>query len=634
MIDFLANILGYVMDLCYLIVPNYFVDIILFTILTKILLLPVSLWTNRNGLKMVSILPQVNRIKARYYGDRERIGDEQAAMYKKEGYRPLLTIVPLALQIIILMGMIGVIHSITDSGLAPALGLIPVEDGGWTWLMPLLAGGAAVLLSLAQNRINPLQKEQSRAEQMSTNGLSVAISLVLGFFVSVGVAEYWIFSNLFSILVQLVCNLIQPPAKYVDYEALAESRKELEKLNAIGADRNSKELRRREKADYKRFFKVANKHLVFYSESSGFYKYFENIIAELLRRTNVVIHYVTSDPEDQIFAIAAKESRIQPYYIGENRLITLFMKMDADTVVMTMPDLNTYHLKRSMIRKDIEYVYVFHGMFSGLSTLRAGALDHFDTLLVPAHGFVDEMKAWNRKKGLPDQKMVPCGYGVVDNMAEQYDKMEKTENPVKTVLIAPSWQPDNVMEMCLHDLAEPLLAAGYDITVRPHPQYLRRFPGQMEALVQSCEKYNKDRFRFQMGFASNETVFASDVLVTDWSNIGYEFALATKKPVLFVNTPRKMVNPEWTEEDIEKYSTDAKIRDIIGVALEPGDVREKARETVDKLVANRAEYAETIENVRQTRLCHFGESGKYGAQYLIARMLERQREKKEGAKKA
>lgn len=634
MIDFLAKIFGYVMDLCYAMVPNYLIAIVLFTLLTKMLLLPVSLWTNRNGLTMVAILPQANRIKARYYGDRERIGDETAAMYKKEGYHPLLTIVPLAIQIIILMGMIGVIHTITDTGLAPKLGLIPVQDGGWTWLMPLLAGGAAVLLSLAQNKINPLQKEQSRAEQMSTNGFSIAISLVLGCFVSVGVAVYWICSNVMSILVQLACNLIQPPAKYVDYEALEESRKELARLDAIGAEGKTKELRRREKADYKRFFKVANKHLVFYSEGSGFYKYFENIIAELLRRSNVIIHYVTSDPKDQIFAIAEKEPRIQPYYIGENRLITLFMKMDADMVVMTMPDLNTYHLKRSMVRKDIEYIYVFHGMFTGLSTLRAGAFDHFDTLLVPAPGFVGEMQAWNRKKGLPDQKMVPCGYGVIDNMAAEYDKMEKKENEVKTVLIAPSWQPDNVMELSLHDLAEPLLAAGYDITVRPHPQYLRRFPGQMEALVKSCETYDPARFRFQMGFSSNETVFSSDVLVTDWSNIGYEFALATKKPVLFVNTPRKMVNPEWTEEDIENYSTDAKIRDIIGVALEPGEVREKARETVDSLIQNREEYADIIEDVRHNRLCHFGESGKYGAKYLIDQMLRRQKEKKEGTQRA
>lgn len=628
MIDFLADIFWYVMELCHALAANYFWDIVLFTLITKIILLPVSLWTNRNGLKMVSVMPAVNRIKAEFYGDRERIGDEQAAMYKKEHYHPFLTIVPLALQIIILMGMIGVIHKVTDTGLAPALGLTPVQDGGWTWLMPLLAGGAAVVLSFAQNRINPLQREQSRAEQWASNGLSIAISFILGAFVSVGVAVYWICSNLFTIFVQLMCNVIEPPAKYVDYDELRESREALEKLDAIGSKAVSKEDQKREKADYKAFFKVANKHIVFYSESSGFYKYFENIIAELLRCTNVVIHYVTSDPADQIFTIAQTQPRIRPYYIGEKKLITLFIRMDADIVVMTVPDLETYHLKRSRARKDVEYVYVFHGMFTGLSTLRAGALDHFDTLLTPAPGFDGEMHAWNEQHNLPDQRMVPCGYGVIDNMAAQYDRMEKTENPVKKILIAPSWQPDNVMELSLHDLAEPLLAAGYDITVRPHPQYLRRFPGKMEALIEESKRYDSERFRFQMGFSSNETVFASDLLVTDWSNIGYEFALATKKPVLFVNTPRKMVNDEWTEEDIRKYSTDAAIRDIIGVALDPSDVREKAGETVQMLLEKRADYAEIIENVRRTRLYHFGESGQYGAQYLIDRMVENAKKKK------
>ena len=214
MIDFLAKIFGYVMDWCYSLTGGYVAAIALFTLLTKILLLPLSLWTNRNGLRMVSIMPDVNRLKLKYYGDKERIGDETAALYKEKHYSPFLSLIPLAIQIIILLGLIGVIHNITDSGEAASLGLIPSRDGGWTWLMPLGAGLAAILLSIAQNRINPLQREQSRAEQLSSNGVSIAISFILGIFVSVGVALYWIFSNLFSILVQLACNLIMPPKKY------------------------------------------------------------------------------------------------------------------------------------------------------------------------------------------------------------------------------------------------------------------------------------------------------------------------------------------------------------------------------------------------------------------------------------
>ncbi|MCD8087750.1 MAG: membrane protein insertase YidC [Oscillospiraceae bacterium] len=628
MIDFLAKIFGYVMDLCYAIVPNYVVAIALFTLLTKIILMPVSLWTNRNGLKMVALMPELNRIKVQYYGDREKIGDEQAALYKRKHYRPLLSTIPLIIQIIILLGMIGVIHTVTDTGAAPALGRIPVTDGGRTWFMPLGAGLAAVVLSFAQNRINPLQREQSKAEQLSSNGVSVGISLVLGVFVSAGVALYWIYSNLFSILVQLACNAIMPPKKYVDYEELEVSRKELEALDQFGQTQ-TKELKKRERADYKRFFHVANKRLVFYSEASGFYKYFQNTIESLLERTNVVINYVTSDPDDQIFALAEKEPRIQPYYIGERRMITLFMKMDADIVVMTMPDLDTYHFKRSYVRKDVEYVYMFHGIFSGLVTLRKGALDHFDTLLTPTPGFEVEMRGWNEKMGLPNQKMVPCGYGVIDNMAVEYDHMEKRENPVKTVLVAPSWQEDNILDSCLADLVEPLLAAGFDVTVRPHPQYIRRFPQRLEKLMHDCEGYDKERFRFQLNFSSNETVFSSDVLVTDWSNIGCEYALATKKPVMYINTPMKRVNEAWTDEDIARCAPDAKLRDVMGAALEVADVRAKAAATALDMIENRAAYAETLETVRQEKLYHFGESGRYAADYLISRMLENQKKKKD-----
>ena len=75
-----------------------------------------------------------------------------------------------------------------------------------------------------------------------------------------------------------------------------------------------------------------------------------------MTRSNIVIHYVTNDPNDAIFTLAESEPRIRPYYIGKTKLITLLMKMDADMVVMTCPDLDNFHLKRSYVRKDIEYV--------------------------------------------------------------------------------------------------------------------------------------------------------------------------------------------------------------------------------------------------------------------------------------
>ena len=83
------------------------------------------------------------------------------------------------------------------------------------------------------------------------------------------------------------------------------------------------------------------------------------MIEYLLNHTNIIIHYVTSDSEDQIFELAKDHSQIRPYYIGEKRLITLMMKMDADIVVMTMPDLENYHIKRSYVRAGISNTFMF-----------------------------------------------------------------------------------------------------------------------------------------------------------------------------------------------------------------------------------------------------------------------------------
>jgi hypothetical protein len=57
-------------------------------------------------------------------------------------------------------------------------------------------------------------------------------------------------------------------------------------------------------------------------------------------------------------------------------------------------------------------------------------------------------------------------------------------------------------------------------------------------------------------------------------------------------------------------------------------VGQKAAEAVNKMISGREEYAEILEQVRRERLYHFGESGKYGAQYLIERMVENQKKKK------
>ena len=624
--DKITHVIGipltWLLEKCHGVVNNYVLAIFVFTFLTKVILLPVSLWTNKNGIIMIKMMPELNRLKVKYYGDKETISDETQALYKREKYNPISSSVPMIIQVILLMGVIDAVKQMLG-GVESVLNAVPVEAGGITWAMPLLAALAALALGIGQNLLNPLQKEQTKRDQWFTNGVSIAISLFLGAFVSVGTCVYWIASNLFTIPFQWLMNKMMPPEKYVDYEALEESRKDLAVLDSL-KEEVSKEDKKQEREDYKRFFSVANKHLVFYSERSGFYKYFQNIIAYLLEHSNIIIHYVTNDPKDQIFDIAKSEPRIRPYYIGQQKIITLMMKMDADMVITTTHELDTYYLKRSYVRKDIEYIYVPHAMVSTNMTSNKGCVDHYDTVFCVGKHQLEELQEAEEMYGTKKKNLVPVGYGMLDNMLEAYASMPEDTHERKRILVAPSWQEDNLLDSCIDRLVEQLYDPKHFVVVRPHPEYVKRFPGKVKALQDKFAALDPQLFLFETDFSSNVSIYTADMLITDWSGIVQEFCYTTKKPGLMINTPMKVMNPEYTR--YKNLPLDITMRNILGKTLELNEL-DKTRATVEELFNSAAFYEQQITDMTEEYVYNIGESGRIGGRYILKQLMQRDMER-------
>ncbi len=614
------GLFNWILGACYNLLGNYGLAIILFTLISKIILLPISIWVQKNSIKMVKLMPELNMIKVKHFGDKDTIADETQKLYKREGYNAFASVIPTFVQLFILICLIGTIRQNVDSGqydpmfLGIDLSLVPAEAKGLLVLAPILAGVSALLLSISQNKMNVLQAEQSKGMQYGTLAFSVGLSLWLGWFVPAGVAVYWISSNLMSIVQQWILNKMIDPRKHVDYEKLEASQKELKELGNIDSQKKrTSEQVKREKEDYKRFFSIDNKHLVFYSESSGFYKYFKGVVEYVLKHTKVIIHYITSDPDDIIFSLAEKEPRIKPYYIGEKKLITLMMKMDADIVVMTMPDLENYHIKRSYIRKDIEYIFIPHSMCSLNLTMRTASIDHFDTIFCTGKHQVEETQKTEIAYGLPKKNLVEWGYCLLDDMRSDYSSIKPAEE--KTVLIAPSWQKDNIVDSCLEDMLDALRGKDYKIIVRPHPQHVRHQPEKMEMLK---TKYaNDSNIEIQTDFSSNDTVFQADMMITDWSGIAYEYSFTTYKPVIFIDTPMKIMNPEYTRIDTEPFNI--WMRDILGTVIKPEDVS-GIGDVVDSMYEHADEYRETIKKYAYDYVYNLDNSSEVGGKYIIAEL--------------
>lgn len=671
------------MKWCWMLVGNYGWAIILFTLATKLVLLPLSVWIHKNSIQMVKIQPEINFLKANHYGDMDTIAEEQSKLFKKHKYRPMLSLIPLVAQIVLLLGVVQIIYHPLDylfaidpahvAELAEICGIdtasssyqlelieaikggaldgiknsvspliqsfdgeflgfnlstVPSEVWGIYVLMPIIAGLSSWLMCFTQNLSNVLQHEQSKLNQHGMTILSVGISLYLGIGVPAGIAWYWVASNIFSIIQMYILNAVINPKKYVDYDALERSRKALADIEALehgkGKDPNYRENRAREKKDYKRFFSVVNKHLVIYSEKSGFYKYFEAVINELLARSNIVIHYITNDPNDAIFALAEQQPRIKPYYIGLKKMIPLMMKAEADIIVMTTPDLDKYYIKRSIMKKDIEYVYIPHDMMSIHMGFREGALDAFDTIFCVGPHAIREIRATEEVYKLPAKKLVEFGYPLADKLIEagKAERAAHVAGPRKEILIAPSWQEDNLLDSCIDSLIESLYCDEYHLTVRPHPEYVKRYSARMQAITEKYDHLVGEGLTFELDFTANKSVYSADLLITDWSGIALEYCFATRRPAIFVNTKIKCMNPNW--EKINCMPTEIALRDVVGVSVDK-DKLSQARDIAEDLFARADEFEIKIGEVLESHIYNQGKAGQVGANYLLSSLVEKRK---------
>lgn len=481
------------------------------------------------------------------------------------------------------------------------------------FLIPVFAGLSALVMCIVQNKINVLQVEQNAFAQWGMTIFMIAFSCYFAFLVPAGVGVYWIFGNLFSIPVMYLVNIIYNPRKYIDYETLNKLKKK-----AKEESKTKKENNKLSRKYYKEICKNNNlekMNLMFYSEQSGFYKYFKNIIEALLEKSDEIIYYVTSDPKDNIFN--NKNPRIKPYYISGNHLIALMMKLECKMVVMTTPDLEKYHIKRSKVKKNIEYVYVDHACSSLNMTYRTGAFDHFDTIFVVSRSQGIEVRELEKLRGSKRKRIVKCGYGLIDNMIASYNALEKKENEKPTILIAPSWQYDNILESCLDNILSELVCDKYKVIVRPHPQYIKRFPIQMESIIEKYQSQFNENFAIETDFSSNVTVYTADMVITDWSAIAFEFSFTTDKPTLFINTQMKVVNKDY--EKIKLKPFDITGRNKVGKAISKEETNNISA-VVQEMLENQQSYAQDIRELKNSYFYNLGHSGEAAAEYIIGRI--------------
>jgi hypothetical protein len=367
----------------------------------------------------------------------------------------------------------------------------------------------------------------------------------------------------------------------------------------------------KEVAHYRRFKKlsVQDRSIVFYAEHSGYYPYFEGVIKKLTNEYGRTLCYVTSDPHDPI--LGNSDPRIRTFYL--NRLLPIFMAfVDCKVFVMTLTDLNKFHLKRSI--NPVHYVYVFHALVSTHMMYRYGAFDHYDCILCAGPHHVEEIRQYEKLNDLPPKTLIEAGYYPLERIYQDYQeyvRQKPSQADRETILIAPSWGADNVLESCGEELVGLLLREDFQVIVRPHPETIKRSPRLIAKLT---TKFGKSpNFTLEKSVATHDSLVRADVLICDCSGVALEYALGTERPVLFLDVPVKIKNEKYRDLNIEPLELATRTK--IGVIVKP-EALATVPTVISQLVSAAPQYKNAIIKLREQYVFHFGKSAEIGANYV------------------
>ncbi len=105
-----ATPLGYVMQWIYQLIPSYVLAILVFTLVIRVILFPLSIKNQKGQADRARLAPRLERIQKKYANDRQKLQEKQQQLYEKEGVSMTGGCLPMLVQMLVLMSIIAVIY--------------------------------------------------------------------------------------------------------------------------------------------------------------------------------------------------------------------------------------------------------------------------------------------------------------------------------------------------------------------------------------------------------------------------------------------------------------------------------------------------------------------------------------------
>lgn len=348
------------------------------------------------------------------------------------------------------------------------------------------------------------------------------------------------------------------------------------------------------------------KPYVIYSEDKRYWNVFKPVLDEFEARKIDVTYYVAND-QDPVFG--ENYEYVHSEVIGEgNHAFAKLNMLSAGFVLMTTPGLQVYQLKRS--RNVKHYSHIFHS--PGDPTMyRLFGIDYFDSILCTGDYQFEDIRKMEKQRNLPAKDLVTVGCTYLDVFKQKMEAIPAEENHQFTVLVSPSWGKSALLSLYGEKLLDPLVATGWKIILRPHPQS-RISEGEMLKSLE--EKY---RNCTNVEWDSNRDNFYSlkkaDIMITDFSGIIWDYTFLCDKPVMYANAEMDLMPYDAYDMDHEIWQFETVKK--IGIKIEEKDFT-NIKEVIQNASDN-PELAALRHKARDEAWMHIGNAGKLTVDYMV-----------------
>ncbi len=351
---------------------------------------------------------------------------------------------------------------------------------------------------------------------------------------------------------------------------------------------------------------------VIFSDHKRYWNVFKPICDEFEKR-GVDLVYWTASSDDP--ALSEKYEHVKTEFIGEgNKAFARLNMMNAGICLSTTPGLDVYQWKRS--KTCDYYVHIRHDVEEPIGYRMFGC-DFYDAILLTGEHQEYYIRKLEELRGQKSKECAITGCTYLDVMQTRYEKLKNKKSGVevnstkKIILLAPTWGASGILSKYGEDILNALVSTGYNIVVRPHPQSYTAEKEMIENLQNKFPetgnfKWNRDNDNFDI-------LSKSDIMITDFSGIIFDYTLIFDKPLIYADTSYNSApyDSAWIKEPLWRFETLKKI----GKKLEQKDFA-NMKNVIDSVLSDDL-YAEARKNVRKEAWYYQGQGAQKTVDWIL-----------------